>query len=116
MIKLYKIIKNNTLILYYSNEILLEEDIYFKSLSHIHYLYEKDSAVMIFLKTNKKYRGKGFAKKLIKETINILKKINIKKIELDDMSLFSRTEKSIYRKFNFEYVNPYPEPEMILYI
>ena len=115
-LKIFNIIDNNSIIIYYSYELLTLEQINTKSISYIHYIYDINSAIMIFLKTKKKYRKNGLAKNLIKESIKILKKMKVKKIELDDMSVYSRTEKSIYKKFGFEYINPYPEPEMILYL
>ena len=114
--KLFKNITENKIILYYSNK-ELEVDKYFYSISHIHIVYNSyegdNSATIIFLKTNRRYRNKGLATKLLKESIKILKELKIKKIELDDMSDNARTKNNIYKKFGFKYINPYPEPEMI---
>ena len=84
-------------------------------ISHIHYIYDIKSASMIFLKTKKNYKNKGFASILLKKSIKYLKNKKVKKIELDDMSNHSHSKNNnIYINHNFKYINPYPEPEMVL--
>ena len=117
--KLFKNITENNIILYYSDK-ELEINKFFDSISHIHIVYNSydgdDSATIIFLKTNRRYRNKGLATNLLKESIKIIKKLKIKKIELDDMSRNARTKNNIYIKNGFKYINPHPEPEMIKYL
>lgn len=83
-------------------------------ISHIHYVYDIESASLIFLKTKKLCRNKGFASILLKISIKYLKDKKVKKIELDDMSNHSHDKDNIYKKFGFKYINPSPEPEMVL--
>lgn len=82
--------------------------------SYIHFVYDLNSAHMIFLKTHNIFKNKGFASFLLKLSINYLKEKKVKKIELDDMSNHSRSPNNIYINFGFKYINPYPEPEMEL--
>lgn len=116
--KLFKVIKENTIVLYIANKKMDVEDCFNDAISHINIVYNSyegdDSATIMYIMTSEKYRNKGFATKLLEETIKILKEKNIKKIELDDMSSNARTTRNIYINFGFKYINPYPEPEMIL--
>jgi len=92
------------------------KDINNKSFSFIQYIVDikNNDATLIVLKTNNIYKNKGYATKLLDDSINYLKNIKIKKIELDDMSDHSWEEHNIYISFGFEYINDFPEPEMIL--
>ena len=81
------------------------------------YIIDNKNATLIILKTNNKYKRKGYAIKILEESLNYLKnKLNIEKIELDDMSNRSWENNNIYVNFGFKYINNYPEPEMILYL
>ena len=95
------------------------KDINDSSFSFIQYIVDiknKDGNLLT-LKTNNIYKNKGYAKKLLEESLNYLKiKKKIKKIELDDMSDRSWDDHNIYIMFGFKYINNYPEPEMILYL
>jgi hypothetical protein len=94
------------------------KDINDYSFSFIQYIVDiknKDANVLT-LKTNNIYKNKGYAKKLLEESLNYLKLKKIKKIELDDMSDRSWEDHNIYIMFGFKYKNNYPEPEMILYL
>jgi len=94
------------------------KDINDHSFSFIEYIIDiqNKDATLLTLKTNNKYRNKGYAKKLLKESLNYLKKKKIEKIELDDMSNNAWCDHNIYIIFGFKYINNYPEPEMILYL
>jgi len=95
------------------------KDIEKYSFSFIQYIIDikNKDGTLLTLKTNNPYRNKGYAKKLLEESINYLKiKKKIKKIELDDMSDRSWDDHNIYIMFGFKYINNYPEPEMILYL
>lgn len=94
------------------------KDINDYSFSFIEYIIDiqNKDATLLTLKTNNKYRNKGYAKKLLKESLNYLKKKKIEKIELDDMSNNAWRDHNIYIIFGFKYINNYPEPEMILYL
>jgi GNAT superfamily N-acetyltransferase len=109
---------NKLLILYFSkNEIEYKK---FKNnknnIPYIYYIYDNDIANLIYLYTNKNNRNKGYATKLLKKSIKILKNMNIKKIELDDMSDNNWSEHNIYIKNGFSYINNFPEPEMIMFL
>ena len=85
--------------------------------SYVQYIIDNKNATLIILKTNNKYKRKGYAIKILEESLNYLKnKLNIEKIELDDMSNRSWENNNIYVNFGFKYINNYPEPEMILYL
>jgi len=93
------------------------KDINDYSFSFIQYIVDikNKDGTLLTLKTNNKYKNKGYAKKLLEESLNYLKiKKKIKKIELDDMSDRSWSDHNIYIMFGFKYINNYPEPEMIL--
>lgn len=83
-------------------------------ISYIQYVYDIKSASLIFLKTKNICKNKGFASKLLQISINYLKNKKVKKIELDDMSNQAHSKNNIYIKHGFNYINPFPEPEMIL--
>lgn len=104
---------------YISIQKLKYKDINDSSFSFIQYIVDiknKDGNLLT-LKTNDPHKNKGYAKKLLEESLNYLKiKKKIKKIELDDMSDRSWDDHNIYIMFGFKYINNYPEPEMILYL
>lgn len=108
-----------SIIFYISNQKQNYKDINDISFSFVQYIVDikNKNATLLTLKTNIKYRNKGYAKKLLHESLNYLK-INkkIQKIELDDMSNNSWSDHNIYKLFGFKYINNYPEPEMILYL
>jgi hypothetical protein len=56
---------------------------------------------------------KGYGTQLLNYAIKHLKKINIKYIYLDDMTIEYRKTHNIYKKFGFNYINNFG-PEMIL--
>lgn len=85
-----------------------------KTISYIHFIYNLESANLVFLKTKNKYKNKGYASYLLKLSIKYLKIKKIKKIELDDMSNHAHGKNNIYINFGFKYINPRPEPEMLL--
>lgn len=83
-------------------------------ISYIHFIYDIESASLVFLNTKKLFTNKGFASFLLKTSIKYLKNKKVKKIELDDMSNHAHSKSNIYRNFGFRYINSPPEPEMIL--
>jgi ribosomal protein S18 acetylase RimI-like enzyme len=107
----------SNLTFYLSFNKLKQKNIY-QSISYIQYIIDikNANATIIILETNLKYRNKGYATKLLLKSIYHLKKMNIQYIELDDMSNNSWKKNNIYLKHGFQYINNYPEPEMILYI
>lgn len=115
----YKIEMNNIIYFYISNK---EYDYTIIStsqsiISYIQYAYNNESASVIFLKTKKRYRNKGFASYLLKISIDYFEKKKIKEIDLDDMSDNAyRLKKNIYIKHGFHYKNEFPYPEMIMKI
>jgi len=119
---IYKITKNKDdflFITFYISRIKQKyKDINDKSFSFIQYIVDikKKDATLIVLKTNNIYKNKGYATKLLQDSLNYLKNIKIQKIELDDMSDHSWEDHNIYISFGFKYINEFPEPEMILLI
>ena len=113
----YKLKNNDIIYFYISNKHHDYNNIsYSKSIiSYIQFVYNEDSSTVIFLKTKKRYRNKGYASYLLKTSIKYFKEKKMKKIELDDMSNYAHDlENNIYIKHDFTYKNKYPEPEMIL--
>jgi hypothetical protein len=88
------------------------------SISYIQYIIDSNNkeASLICLKTKTLFLNKGYATKLLTYSLKYFKKINIKKIELDDMSDRSWKDNNIYIYFGFKYINQFPEPEMVLLI
>lgn len=86
------------------------------AVSHCCYYIERENetVTLLHLETNKHSQGRGYGDYLLKNTITYMKNHKYKFIELDDMSDRAWEVNNIYIKNNFEYVNDYPEPEMIL--
>ena len=105
---------------YISINKLKYKDIEEMCFSYVEYIIDnkKKNSTLKILKQNNKYKKKGYATKILKESLNYLKnKLNIEKIELDDMSDRSwDIYNNIYVNLGFKYINDYPEPEMILYL
>lgn len=126
MIHLYKKLKNNNIflsiqknnIIFYISINKLQHKKIGSSHSFIQYFvdFKDKDATLICLKTNNPFKNKGFATELLTVSLDYLKKKNILKIELDDMSDRAWEENNIYIKFGFKYINPFPEPEMNLLI
>jgi ribosomal protein S18 acetylase RimI-like enzyme len=114
---IYLSIQKNNIIFYISINKLQHKKIDL-SYCYIQYVVDlkKKNATLISLKTKDSFKNKGFATKLLTISLDYLKQKKFLKIELDDMSDRAWEKKNIYINFGFKYINPFPEPEMILLI
>lgn len=80
-------------------------------------LLNDPSMQIVSVKTNQPYRGLGVASTLLKRLIGFAWSCYpcIQRVELDDMSDRAwQKAQNLYCKLGFRYVNPQPEPEMVL--
>lgn len=67
---------------------------------------------ILYLKTNEKYRGHGYATNLLKHTLALFENDTYDYVYVDDMSDNFNKPHNIYKKFGFNYLLE-GEPEMI---
>jgi N-acetylglutamate synthase-like GNAT family acetyltransferase len=74
---------------------------------------EEGSATVSYISVSDTYQGLGISKFLFIIMSEVLNKIGIEKIELDDDSDRAWQSNNLYLQLGFKYINDEPEPEMI---
>lgn len=90
-----------------------ETSLHFKSLSYITFVINNEDKICHILTVHSNVQGKGYAKMVIRECIKICREMDIKMIDLDDMSDHFRKPHNIYKNFGFKYTHD-TGPEMYL--
>lgn len=67
---------------------------------------------IVSMYVQERHRNKGYGSKLLKKVISLCKKLNIKKIMVDDKTSRYRKKRNIYVNHEFKYSNNKYGPEM----